>query len=83
MKLSIRFELASLSDAELAQQRESHRRWLFLLAVIWLVLTDDAREREREHKRRLAAQQELHRQGEERRARKRRKRPFAPKSPSP
>lgn len=80
MNLSLRFELAAGSDFDLAQQRDSHRRWLFWLAVIWIVLTDEAREREREHKRRLAAQQVRNWREEERRQRRVRR---APKPPTP
>ncbi len=65
---------------DLAQQRERFLRWTFWLAVIWIILIDEAKERERIHKCRLAEQQELHRQQEERR--KRRARP-APKPPTP
>ncbi len=69
---------------DLAQQRRDRfNRWTLWLAVIWIVLNDDAKERERQRKRRLAAQQERHRQAEERRARKRRKRPCTPKPPGP
>lgn len=76
MKLITRFELASRSDSELhAQRRERFNRWTIWLVIIWIILIDEAREHE--HKRRLAVQQELHRQEEERR-----KRP-APKPPAP
>lgn len=80
MKLTTRFELASRSDSDLAQQRGRFDRWVILLAIVWIVLNDDARERECEHKRRLTAQQELHGQDAERRERKR---PSAPKPPAP
>ena len=83
MKLITRFELASRSDSELhAQRRESFQRWTFWLAVIWIILIDEARERERKHKRRLATQRELNRQEEDRRARRKRNCP-APKPPTP
>lgn len=81
MKLITRFELASRRDSELhTQQRERFLRWTIWLAVIWIILIDEGRERE--HKRRFATQQELHHQDKERRRRKRRKHP-APKTPTP
>lgn len=71
---------------DLAQQRERFLRWTFWQAVIWTVLNDEANECDREHKRRLEAQQQRHRRQQERRARKRRKcskRRPAPKPPAP